>query len=64
MIGDKIREARERAKMSQKDLAAKMQVKHYQQIGRWERNEISVSLDNLKKIAKALGVTLDELAGD
>ena len=63
MIGDKIREARETAEMTQKELAEKMQIKHYQQIGRWERNEIDVSIDNLRKLAKALNMTLDELAG-
>jgi transcriptional regulator with XRE-family HTH domain len=64
MIGDNLRTAREETGMTQKELAEKMQIKHYQQIGRWERNEIDISIDNLKKIAKALNKTLDELAGD
>ena len=64
MIGDNIRAAREENGMTQKELAEKMQIKHYQQIGRWERNEIDISVDNLKKIARALNKTLDELAGD
>ena len=64
MIGDNIREAREKAGLTQKELAEKMNIKHYQQLGRWERNEIDISIDNLKKIAKALNKSLDELAGD
>jgi len=64
MIGDRIREVREEKGLTQKKLAEKMQIKHYQQIGRWERNEIDISVDNLKKIARALNKTLDELAGD
>lgn len=63
-VGDKIREAREKAELTQKGLAARMGIKHYQQIGRWERNEIDVSIDNLRKLARALNMTLDELAGD
>lgn len=63
MIGDNIREAREKAGLTQKELAEKMNIKHYQQLGRWERNEIDISIDNLKKIAKALNKSLDELAG-
>lgn len=64
MIGDNIRKAREALGMTQKELAEKMNIKHYQQIGRWERNEVDISLDNLRKIAKALNMSMDELAGD
>lgn len=60
----RLKEAREKAGLTQKELAEKTQIKHYQQIGRWERGEVDISVDNLKKIAKALNVSMDELAGD
>lgn len=64
MIGDRIRVAREEMGLTQKELARLMEIKHYQQIGRWERNEVEVNLENLRKLSKALNKTMDELAGD
>lgn len=62
-VGQNILNARKEAKLTQQELAAKTGI-DYRQIGRWERNDITIGLDNLKKLAKALGKTLDELAGD
>lgn len=62
MIGDKLRAARLEAKLTQQELAAKTGI-DYRQIGRWERNEITIGVENLKKMAKALNKSLDELAG-
>lgn len=62
MMGDHLKAARLDAKLTQKELAAKTGI-NYRQIGRWERNEITIGVENLKKMAKALNKSLDELAG-
>jgi len=62
MIGDNLKTARLEAKLTQKELADKTGI-DYRQIGRWERNEITIGLENLKKLSKVLNKTLDELAG-
>ena len=61
-IGDKITALRKAKKISQADLAKEAGVSR-EIIGRYERNEVSPSVDVAKKIADALEVSLDYLAG-
>jgi transcriptional regulator with XRE-family HTH domain len=58
-LGEKIRELR-KAKMTQGELAEKIGTKHTQ-IGRIERGEANSTINMLRKIAKALRVTVSEL---
>lgn len=62
-IGQRIKELREKAKMSQKDLAytADLDRSYIASIENGQRN---VSIVNIEKIAVALGVTLAELFSD
>lgn len=62
-IGDKITALRKAKKMSQADLAKAAGVSR-EIIGRYERNEVSPSVDVAKKIADTLEVSLDYLAGE
>jgi transcriptional regulator with XRE-family HTH domain len=62
-IGDKITTIRKAKKMSQAELAKEAGVSR-EIIGRYERNEALPSVDVAKKIANALEVSLDYLAGD
>ncbi|MBE9599472.1 helix-turn-helix domain-containing protein [Pedobacter sp. MC2016-24] len=62
-IGDKIAALRKAKKISQAELAREAGVSR-EIIGRYERNEVSPSVDVAKKIADALEVSLDYLAGD
>ena len=61
-IGDKITALCKAKKISQADLAKEARVS-LEIIGRYERNEVSPSVDVAKKIADALEVSLDYLAG-
>ena len=62
-LGQRIKELREEAKMSQKDLAyaADLDRSYIASIENGQRN---VSIVNIEKIATALGVTLQELFND
>lgn len=60
-IGDKITALRKIKKISQAELAKTAGGREI--IGSYERNEISPSVDVAKKIADALEVSLDYLAG-
>jgi transcriptional regulator with XRE-family HTH domain len=62
-IGDEITALRKAKKMSQADLAKAAGVSR-EIIGRYERNEVSPSVDVAKKIADTLEVSLDYLAGE
>ena len=62
-IGSKISELRKAKKWSQTDLSKHVGVSR-EIIGRYERNEVSPSIDVAKKIADALEVSLDYLAGE
>ena len=62
MISDKIKELRENAGMTQKELADKLLVTP-QAISRWEKGETEPSVSTLDSIAKIFNVTLDELFG-
>lgn len=61
-FGKRLRECREAKKLSQDHVAKKLEF-HGAVIGRYERNEVSPSVDVAKKIADALEVSLDYLAG-
>lgn len=61
-IGDKISSLRKQKKISQADLAKAAEVSR-EIIGRYERSEASPSVEVAKKIADALEVSLDYLAG-
>jgi len=62
-IGHKISELRKANKWSQTDLSKKVGVSR-EMIGRYERAEVSPSIEVAKNIADALKVSLDYLAGD
>ncbi|MGE6218441.1 helix-turn-helix domain-containing protein [Nubsella zeaxanthinifaciens] len=62
-FGDKIIALRKQLKWSQDDLAKKIGTSA-PIVGRYEREEITPSIDVAAKIADALEVSLDYLAGD
>jgi transcriptional regulator with XRE-family HTH domain len=62
-IGTKIIEVRKQKGLSQTDFAKAVGVSR-EMIGRYERNEVMPSIEVAKKIANALEVSLDYLAGD
>ena len=59
-LGERIRELRKKAGHSQEGFADIAGV-HRTYMGTLERGEANVSLSNLAKIAKALGITLPQL---
>lgn len=59
-IGQRIKAARQRAGVSQTELATKMG-RPYQSIGQWERDLSSPKFSSLEEIANALGITVEEL---
>ena len=59
-VGNRIKEIREKANMSQKDLAYACDLDR-SYIASVERGQRNISIVNLEKIANALGVTLSEL---
>jgi transcriptional regulator with XRE-family HTH domain len=59
-IGDKVRELRKEMDFSQEELAYRADV-HRTYIGMIERAEKNVTIINLEKIAKALGVSIEIL---
>ena len=59
-LGERIRELRKKAGFSQEGFADAAGV-HRTYMGTLERGEANVSLGNLHKISKALGITLSEL---
>ena len=62
-FGEVMRRLRQEAGLSQAGLAAAAGV-HLRQIHRYESGEQQPALDVAQRLASALGVTLDELAGD
>lgn len=62
-IGNKITELRKQKNLSQTDFAKAVGVSR-EMIGRYERAEVMPSIEVAKKIADALEVSLDYLAGD
>jgi len=59
-FGKRVRELRHKAGISQEDLAARAGI-HRTYIGGIERGERNVSLKNIHRIAKALGVAAKRL---
>lgn len=62
MLGSRIRELRKERKMSQRELAEKLNVSQ-QTIGAWETERIVPGADTLGNIANYFGVTADYLLG-
>lgn len=62
-IGKKITELRKKKDWSQADLAVKIEVSRVI-IGKYERDEATPSIEVAKRIADALGVSLDSLVGE
>jgi transcriptional regulator with XRE-family HTH domain len=59
-FGDRVREERLKLSLSQEQLAAKTGV-HRTYIGMIERAEKNITLENIEKIAKALGKNIKDL---
>ena len=59
-FGEKIREERLKQGLSQEKLASRAGV-HRTYIGMIERAEKNITLENIEKIANALGISLDKL---
>lgn len=60
VLGKKIKQIRQKKKMSQEDLAFESEL-HRTYISDIERGARNVSIKNIEKIAKALNVSLKEL---
>lgn len=61
-IGDRLNKVLKEKKISQSDLYRMTDIKR-QNISRYSRNEMSISVENLVKISKALNVSTDYLLG-
>jgi len=59
-IGQRIKAARQRAGLSQSELADRMG-RPYQSIGQWERDMSSPKFSSLEEVANALGISIEEL---
>ena len=62
-IAEKIKAARNRAGMSQQELADAIHVSR-SAVAKWESDKGLPDIENLKALAKLFGMTLDELAGE
>ncbi len=60
--GEALKYQREKANISQLELAKKICTSH-QNISRWERGEVLPNIDFCVKLADFYGITLDELVG-
>ena len=58
-FGQKVREERARLSLSQEELASRAGV-HRTYIGMIERAEKNITLENIEKVAKALGLKISE----
>jgi len=59
-FGKAVRRLRTDAGFSQEDFAAKAKINR-SYMGRIERGEVNISIDNMQKIAKGLGLTVGRL---
>jgi transcriptional regulator with XRE-family HTH domain len=59
-FGNRVRDERQKQKLSQEELAEKAGV-HRTYIGMIERAEKNITLTNIERIAKALGIPIDRL---
>ena len=62
-FGNKVRKERNKLELSQEELAAKAGV-HRTYIGMIERAEKNITLENIEKVAKALGLKLSDFFSD
>lgn len=62
-FGQRVREERMKQNLSQEELASKAGV-HRTYIGMVERAEKNITLENIEKIAKALGLNISDLFED
>ncbi len=62
-LGEKIKIARKQAGLSQEQLAEKMEVSR-SAVAKWEVNNGTPDIDNLKMLSQLLGVTIDYLVGN
>lgn len=62
-FGKKLRECREDKNLSQQDLAKTLKTSH-SVIGRYERDEMSPSIEAVKKLAAVLDTTVGYLLGE
>jgi transcriptional regulator with XRE-family HTH domain len=62
-VGRRVREAREKAQMTQEALAQKLRVETTT-LSRYERGEIGISWEMLERVADALQVSVPSLVGD
>ena len=62
-LNEKIYYYRKRAKLSQEELAAQVGVSR-QAVSKWELGDATPELDKLAALAKAFGVTADELLSE
>lgn len=61
-LGERLQAARERAGVSQRELAEKLNT-NQQRIAYWERHATGFRSDTLKQLTEALGISADELLG-
>ena len=61
--GDRIKEARKQAGLSQKELADKLGIS-FQTLAQWETGKRNPKYDTLKRIADALGVSVNSFMTD
>ena len=59
-LGERIRELRKSAGITQEELGEKAEL-NYKFIGELERGQVNVSLDSIVKIAEALGVKIGDI---
>lgn len=62
-FGEKVREERHKQGLSQEELASRAGV-HRTYIGMIERAEKNITLENIEKVAKALGLKISEFFKD
>jgi len=62
-FGKKVREERDKLRLSQEELAARAGV-HRTYVGMIERAEKNITLENIEKIAKALGLKMRDFFAD
>lgn len=59
-LGENLKKARKAAGVTQKDLAAHLQV-YQKDISRWENNELTPNIITFAKICKELNASADEI---
>lgn len=59
-VGQKIKEYRNKAGLTQKDLAEQLHIT-YQAVSRWENNDVEPSIDALKEMCKIFNCSIEEL---